>query len=237
MGEAATPFLCISLFSMFPLRPLEDELSAVTSEPKRSAQEPAFAVQASETQTVQKGTPSLLPSGPLALSHTPAESSDLFVGCSETQPKEAQSRKRKGIEAELQIEELESIMSEDMDCFDGELSSYQRQQEKPVARSLVKQKPGHHTVNSSSKRQRVHMEENGTSHQKPQGSPESKSSFQKNHSERSQQRFISIKTEQVTTTHEPSKPEISAASTSKNINPPEDDDGSLIEVRKDSLVL
>ncbi|XP_044065318.1 nibrin isoform X2 [Siniperca chuatsi] len=209
-------------------RPLEDELFAVMSEPKRPVLESSISIQA--------------PNTPAATSQTPLGSAaDLFVGQSEVQSdrvshavqEEPRSRKRKEMEAEIQMDELESIMSEDMDCFDEQPSDNQGQQAQLMMHSSAKQKQGLKTVEASSKKQRVHVEENGTN-KRPQVEKEAGS--HNNHSQKSEQHIVSIKTEQVhpfeyrTTYHEPSNPpEVSTASTSKNIEPFEDDEASFIE--------
>ncbi|XP_037641123.1 nibrin isoform X1 [Sebastes umbrosus] len=193
-------------------RPLEDELFAVTSEPKRPALESATSKETSS----RSGT---VPAATLG------SAADLFSGQSEAQSdrvshnvqEEPQSRKRKEMEAEISMDELESLMSEDMD-FDEQPSHSQGQQAQLVMRSSTEQKRGLNTVeaSSSNKRKRVHLEESG-----------------KNQTD---QRIVSIKTEQVhpsdyqTTNHESSKPpQVSSASTSSDIQPFDDDEASFIE--------
>ncbi|XP_045901976.1 nibrin [Micropterus dolomieu] len=199
-------------------RHLEDELFAVMSEPKRPVLESSLSVQA--------------PNTPAATSLTPLGSAaDLFVGRSEADrvshavQEEPQSRKRKEMEAEIQIDELESIMSEDMDCFD----------EQSITHSFAEQKQSLNTAESSSKRQRVHLEEKG-SNKRTQLGLERESGTHKGHSQKSEHHIVSVKTEQVhpfeyrTAYHESSKPpEASSASTSKNIDAFEDDEASFIE--------
>ncbi|XP_024123155.1 nibrin isoform X1 [Oryzias melastigma] len=124
-------------------RSLEDEPSAVTSEPKRAA---------TETSTAEQAQNASLPlRAPKALPQTPA--------LLDVHSKKPQSRKRK--ELEIELEELESIMSEDMDLFDGEISTSQDQQEEPKAKTSAKQKENLQDGNPSSKRQRIHLEKNG----------------------------------------------------------------------------
>lgn len=190
------------------------------SEPKRPVLESSLSVQA--------------PNTPAATSLTPMGSAaDLFVGRSEADrvshavQEEPQSRKRKEMEAEIQIDELESIMSEDMDCFD----------EQSITHSFAEQKQSLNTAESSSKRQRVHLEEKG-SNKRTQLGLERESGTHKGHSQKSEHHIVSVKTEQVhpfeyrTAYHESSKPpEASSASTSKNIDAFEDDEASFIEVR------
>ncbi|KAM9353959.1 nibrin [Symphorus nematophorus] len=224
-------------------RPLEDKHTAVMSEPKRPVLESSFSIQAPNTS---KETSSHSNRVPTATSQTPLGSADdLFVGRSEAQSdrvshavqEEPQSRKRKEMDAGIQLDELESIMSEDMDCFDEQPSVNQGQKPHPIVHTSTEKKQGLNAVeaSSSSKRQRVHLEENGTS-KRPRVGLDKQSDSHKNHSQQSEQRTISIKTEQVdpseyrTTSHESSKrPEVSSASTSKNTEPFEEDDASFIE--------
>lgn len=180
------------------------------------------------------------------MSQTPLGSAaDLFAGLSEARSEarseEPQSRKRKEMEDVIQMEELESIMSEDMDCFDEQPSINQGQQAKPE-HSSAKQKQVLNTAESSSKRQRVHLEKNGITNQRPQAGSEKESSLQKN-SQRSEQHAVRIKTEPAdpadcTTANRGSSKleEMSSASTSKDVIPFEEDDVSFIEVRKDDLL-
>ncbi|XP_072250380.1 nibrin [Leuresthes tenuis] len=220
-------------------RPLEDELSAVMSEPKRPAPESSIILQASNTLSTPRKMPALSPGGPPAVSQTPLESpADLFVRQSEALAEEPGSRKRKGMEEDIQIDDLESIMLEDMDCFDDKVSSNQGQEEQLIAHSLPKQKQGLRAVDasSSSKRQRIHQESNGRSNKVPQQGLGKESSFLKNLSEQSDPHTVSIKTEPphptdfMTTNQESRKPpEMSSASTSKDVRHFEDDEASFVE--------
>nr|XP_046255698.1 nibrin isoform X2 [Scatophagus argus] len=234
MSEQASPQKQSTLTSFFqPVnkkRPLEDALVAVMSKPKRPVLESSISVQAPNTS---------------ATSHTPLGSSaDLFGGRLEAQsdrvsyavPEVPQSRKRKDVEAETQRDELEFIMSEDMD-FDELPSDNQGQQAQPIMQTANKKKQGLSTAeaSSASKRPRFFLEEKGTN-KCPQEGQEKDSVSHKNVSQKSEQHIISIKTEQVhpseyrTTYQESSKPpEASSASTSKNIEPFEDNDPSFIE--------
>lgn len=217
-------------------RPLEDEdeLSAVMSEPKRPVLESPITARAPNISTTSEESASLPHRGFEAVSQTSLRSaSDLFVGRSEASSEEPRNRKRKEMEDVIQMEELESIMSEDMDCFDEKPSINQGQQAKLVPNS-AKQKQFLNTVESSSKRQRVHLEENGTANQRTQG-PEKESSLHKS-GKRSEQHGVCIKTEPIhptdymTTDQESTKPaELSSASKSKNVIPFEEDDVSFIE--------
>uniref|UniRef100_A0A3B4ZA70 Nibrin n=1 Tax=Stegastes partitus TaxID=144197 RepID=A0A3B4ZA70_9TELE len=203
-------------------RPLEDDfLSDVMSEPKRPVLEPPATFQKPNTATE-------IPSLPLrGVSETPPESeSDLFT----SRPDERQNRKRKEMEEEIQMEELESIMSEGMDCFDEQLSDDQ-------THSSAKQKQGLSTEEASSKRQRLQRKENETTkRQSGQVGLEKTSSL--HHNQGSEQHVVTVKTEPVdptdyrTTTEEFRKP-AEKPTARKNIKPFEDDD---VEVRKRDLL-
>ncbi|XP_068998908.1 nibrin isoform X1 [Embiotoca jacksoni] len=219
-------------------RPLEDELSAVMSEPKRPVREASVTKQAPNIPATSKEISSLSFRGPAAVSQTALGSAaDLFMGRSEAISEEQRSRKRKAMEEEIQVEELESIMSEDMDCFDEQLSS----DRKSKVHSSAKQKQDldAEETSSSSKRQRAG---NGVTKQRPQLGLKEEPSSHKNQSQQSELPVVSIKTEQVhptqymPTNHESSKPpEVSFASTSKTITPFEEDDASFIEVKTEVL--
>lgn len=200
------------------------------SEPKRPALESSVSTRAPNTSVMSKETPSR--SGRVSAA---ASASDLFGGQSEVRAvavkEEPRSRKRKEMEEEIQMDELESIMSEDMDCFDEQPSINEGKQAQPGGLDTVE-------ASSSSKRPRVHLEENGTNKRPQLGlETESVSSIHKKNSQKSEQRIVSIKTEPVdplecrTTFNESSKRrEVPSASTSTNIEPFEDD-ASFIEVR------
>ncbi|XP_070768184.1 nibrin [Enoplosus armatus] len=223
-------------------RPLEDELFAIMSEPKRPVLESSISIQAPDTSVMSKATYSRSDRVPAATSQTDplGSAADLFVGRSEAQSdrvsrsvqEEPRSRKRKEMDAEIQLAELESIMSEDMDCFDEQPSDNQGQQAQLIMHSSTEKKQGLNTVEASSKRQRVHLEENVTN-KRPQVGLKEES--HKKHSQKSEQHIVSIKTEQVdpleyrTTDHESRRPPEVSASTSKNIEPFEDDEVSFIE--------
>ncbi|XP_056237027.1 nibrin [Seriola aureovittata] len=228
-------------------RPLDDEFSTTMSEPKRPVLASSISrIQSPGTSVASKETYSRSNRLAAATSQTPAGSGvDLFTGRSEaplhgvshTVQEEPQSRKRKEMEEEIQLAELESIMSEDMDFFDEQPSSKQGKQVQ-LTKSSTEQKQGLNTVepSSSSKRQRLHVEDRETNQRLLVGL-EKETGSQKNNGQKSEQHIISIKTEQLdpseymTTNHESSKPpHMSSASTSKkNILPFEDDDASFIE--------
>ncbi|KAL6109517.1 nbn [Pungitius sinensis] len=220
-------------------RPLEEGLSSITSEPKRSAPESAVRTQTPNTLAKSKETSSRSDKGPAARPQTPLRpAAALFAGRSEapsdrvSAQEEPRSRKRKEMEEEIQMQELESLMSEDLeslmseDFFDEQPTVNQGQQAPPTTPSSTEQKQRLATVEapSSSKRQRVHLEENVTS-QRPQEKKQ-----------RSDQDVFTIKTEQVhpleyeTNMKSSTRPEVSSASTSKDVPPFEDDDDeSFIE--------
>lgn len=214
-------------------RHLEDEPSAVTSDPKRPALESSVTARAPHTSATSEEIPSHR--GRATVSQTPLGSgADLFTGRSEARSEEPRSRKRKEMEDVIQMEELESIMSEDMDCFDEQPSINKGQQAKHE-HSSAKQKQVLNSAEFSSKRQRVHLEKNGITNQRPQAGAEKESSLEKN-SQRSEQHAVRIKTEPAdpadytTANHGSSKPEeMSSASTSKDVIPFEEDDVSFIE--------
>ncbi|XP_053182770.1 nibrin [Scomber japonicus] len=225
-------------------RPLEDELSAVMSEPKRPVLESSFSIQASDTSVTSKEMPACSDRVPATTSQTPLGSAaDLFTGRSEAPSdrvshaakKESVSKKRKGMEEEIQIDELESIMSEDMDWFDDKPSGNQS----PQARmhSSTEKKQALTTVEAlpSSKRQRVQQEESGVTNQRLQVGLKKESGTNKGQSQQTEQHIVSIKTEPLypsenrTTNHESSKsPEVSSASKNQNLKPFEEDE-SFIE--------
>ncbi|XP_070691325.1 nibrin isoform X2 [Pempheris klunzingeri] len=210
----------------------EDELSTVMSEPKR----PNTSVTSQELYSRSDRVPAA----------TLRTSAELFVEQSEAQSEmvshaaqnEPQGRKRKEMEMEMEmgVDELEAFMSVDMDCFDERPSGNQSQKGHLTKPCSTEQKQGLNTVqtSSSSKRQRVCLEENGTD-QKTQESMQKEPVSQKD-LKKSEHLLVSIKTEQVhpseyrSTCNESSKPpEVSPAITSKNIQPFEDDEVSFIE--------
>lgn len=220
------------------------------SEPKRPLLESSISVQAPDTLVSSKETYSRSDRAPAVTLQTPLGSgADLFTGrtdrVSHTAQEEPRSRKRKEMEAEIQIDELMSIMSEDMDCFDEQPSNNKGQQAQLTVQSSAEQKQRLNTAEASSlsKKQRVNREENETN-RRPQVSLEKDSSSSKDQRQNSEQHIISIKKEQVhpseyrTTNYEFSKPpERSSASKSKELEPFEDDDdASFIEVSKEDLI-
>lgn len=220
----------------------DDDSSAVLSESKRPVLESPGSMQPPNTSVTFKEAQRITTATSAASQWSEV---DLFVGHSEPQSgtvssavqEEPQSRKRKGMEEEMQMDELESLMSEDI--FDEEPADKSHQLQ-PVTLSLTERKQASQFVadSSASKRQRVHLEENGSS-RTPQGCSTNDSVSQKNNSKENRQHIVSIKTEpglssESRTVHQEfSKPfRASSANTGQNIIPFEDnDDASLIEVR------
>ncbi|XP_075868539.1 nibrin [Nelusetta ayraudi] len=210
-------------------RPLEDDSSAVASESKRPVLESSGGMRAPDTSVTSRGAQRL----PVVTSAASQESAaDLFVRESAPRPgasskkaqEEPRSRKRKEMDEEIDIDELESLMSEDF--FDeAPAEKGQPAQAAATAFSLTekKQAPLFVGESSSSKKQRVHLEEPG--------------SGATNSSRENKQPLVSIKTEPVRSPEsralqlESSKPlRVETANSSLNILPFEDnDDGSLIE--------
>ncbi|XP_067365098.1 nibrin isoform X2 [Channa argus] len=227
-------------------RPLEDECSR-GSKPKRPVMESSIHMQAPNTSITSKETYAHSDKVPaLTLQTSVGSEIDQFTGRSEvlspkvshTGHKDPQNRKRKEMEAEIQMDELISIMSEDMDCFDEQPLYNQGHQAQPVVQSSVKQKQGLNTTEVSflCKRQKVNREENGTNQRPQQMGWEKNLGSNKEQRQRSEQHIISIKTEEVhaseykKTNHESSNPpESSFASTSKDLQPFDDNDVSFVE--------
>ncbi|XP_054638188.1 nibrin [Dunckerocampus dactyliophorus] len=140
-------------------RPLDEELSAVTSAPKRPVPESNI-----NTTFVSEDTPSCSNKAPAASSQNPmCSDDDFFVGRSASSSERAShtSRKRKEMEEEIDVAELEFIMSEEMDSFDESLSVSQA----PQARIHTVDRPSE-TVKASNKKQRVALEDDDASSQR-----------------------------------------------------------------------
>lgn len=216
--------LCFVLSS----RPLEDEPSAVMSQPKRPVSEQFNSMQAPNTSATSKET------GRVAAATPSGSASGLYVGHSAAQAARASgtvqqepwSRKRKEMEAEIRMDELESIMSEDMDCFD-EPPSDEGQQAQPTKQSSAEKNLA--DIVPVSKKQRVTLEENGTS-KRPQGGLGKETASVKS-SHIAEQHIVSVKTEQVhPSEHGSSKPP-EASWDADHMNPLEKDEASFVEVR------
>uniref|UniRef100_G3PF45 Nibrin n=1 Tax=Gasterosteus aculeatus TaxID=69293 RepID=G3PF45_GASAC len=194
---------------------------------KKSMQTPNASAKSKETSSrsvrapVAKSQAALRPAANL-LAGRPEAQSDRAA------QEEPRSRKRKEMEEEIEMDELESLMSEDF--FDDQPTVNQGRQAPPTTLGSTepKQRLDSEEASSSSKRQRVHLEENVKS-QRPQVG------LEKNKEQRSDQDVFTIKTEQVhpleyeTDVKSSVRPEVSSASTSKDLLPFEDDDESFIE--------
>ncbi|XP_057691037.1 nibrin [Corythoichthys intestinalis] len=97
-------------------RPLEDVFSAVMSEAKRPVHE-SDTIQAAVIPVASEDSPSCSDKAPSQL--LVDSENDLFFGQASSSNV---SRKRKDVEKEIDLDELESIMSEEMDCMDEPFS-------------------------------------------------------------------------------------------------------------------
>lgn len=215
---------------------MEDDSSAVTSQSKRPVLESSRGTEAPDTSFTWRGAQRL----PAVTSPASQDSAaDLFVRESAPRPgavwKEAEeepgSRKRKEMDEDIDMEELESLMSEDIyDDALEEKGQPSQAAEAAAAFSLTekKQAPLFVGESSASKRQRVHLEEPGSA---AKDSNPSANGVREN-----EQPQVSIKTEPVRSPEirEPQRDSgkaLRTASSRPNISPKEDsDDGSLIEV-------
>ncbi|XP_029361110.1 nibrin [Echeneis naucrates] len=223
-------------------RPLDDEPSTFMSEPKRPVLDSSISkIQAPTTSVTSKETYSH--SDRISAAETPGGSGiDLFTGqpeapahrISNTVQEKPLGKKRKEMEEEIQLEELESIMSEDMDLFEEQPSGNQGQQATLTKQSSTEQKKKINTAeaSSSNKRQRLSVE-NSETNPRPLDGLGRESRSHKNQSQTSEYN-ISIKTEQVhpseysRTKHESSTPN-GTPSANEHIPPFEDDEASFIE--------
>ncbi|RVE62696.1 hypothetical protein OJAV_G00159490 [Oryzias javanicus] len=186
-------------------RPLENEPSAVTPEPKRAATETSTI-----TQVQNASLPLRVPKAP---SQTPA-----LLDVRSEKPK---SRKRK--EMEIELEELESIMSEDMDLFDDGISTSQDQQEEPKVpkpQTSAKQKQDLQDVDPSSKRQRIHKE------QKRMNSPDI---YSEQNDVSKTSRFLQLPDFPTESQESEKPPETSQSSTTEEMKQLEEGEGSFVE--------
>lgn len=170
------PFVCL-------IRPLQDEL--FMSDPKRAALDSPVSVRSPNASDSRKANLD--------------SAADLFPGQSEggrggfSLPVQAEQnhRKRKGMEEEnIAMDELESIMSLDMDYFD-ELPADGNQQDQTLTLSSREKKRGGDTVEapSASKRQRLHPEGGADRRQQCDAQDESNGG-------KPEQPAVSIKTEE-----------------------------------------
>ncbi|XP_074538980.1 nibrin [Halichoeres trimaculatus] len=216
-------------------RPLEDELSTVMSEPKRPILDSSTRLQKPQSSKEAHSGSERVPAAA-----SPESAADLFVGLPQAESdrvshciqEKQRSTKRKEMEADISMEELESIMSEDMDCFDEQPSVSEGHQSMRL--SSVKQKQNLNTVeaSSASKRQRIHVEGHGADKRSQKGlEKEPGSQFIQN--KITDKDKVHIKTEWVNppehrssyneTIKPPEVPQTRKASTSKELQPFEDD--------------
>lgn len=183
------------------------------SEPKRAMQESSINVPFLSTSDT--------PKAPLD------SAADLFPGhwdrASLSVQEEPKNRKRKEMEENIEMDELESIMSVDMDFFD-ELPAAKSPQAQTLTQSSHEKKANIDAVEtaSASKRQRLHFEEDGKDRRQQHDVKE-------NNREKPEQRIVSIKTEEPhpvahSPTYEESskRPEMSASTQRTNIKAFED---------------
>ncbi|XP_019747741.1 nibrin isoform X2 [Hippocampus comes] len=132
-------------------RPLDEEFSTVTSEPKRPVLESDIISQVADSPVAPEHALSCSVRTPAASSQMPVDSESNPFG----NPPAAlshTSRKRKEMEEEIDQFELESIMSEEMDCMDESFSV----SESPQAGNHRSEQTSK-TVEALSKKQRVEV--------------------------------------------------------------------------------
>lgn len=170
------PFVCL-------IRPLQDEL--FMSDPKRAALDSPVSVRSPNASDSRKAN---LDS---AADLFPRQSEGGRDSFSLSVQAEQNNGKRKGMEEEnIEMDELESIMSLDMDYFD-ELPANENQQDQTLMQSSREKKRSGDTVEapSASKRQRLHFEDGTDRRRQCDAQKES-------NSEKPEQPAVSIKTEE-----------------------------------------
>lgn len=138
-----------SFFQPIKKRQLEDDISPETSQPKRCATSINSQPPKNDKETHSE--------------RGPTEASQSSRGAPDTQNK-AQGQKRKEMEEEIELDELESLMSEDMDCFDEPLSRSQSQAKLNVS----DQQTTVCKTETSSKRRRLQAEQDEGNRRKNQ---------------------------------------------------------------------
>lgn len=213
-------------------RPLEDDLSTVMSEPKRPLLDSSTRL-----QKPHSSKEAYLGSEKVPATASSESAADLFVRLPQAESdrvsiqEKQRSKKRKEMEADISMEELESIMSEDMDFFDDQPTVNQGHESLGLGSAKQKQNLNSMEASSLNKRQRIHVEKNGTEKSLQKGL-KNESSPQLIHNETTEKDKIHIKTEQVDPSEHRSsyietiKPtEVpQTASTSKETLPFEDDE-------------
>ncbi|XP_034030703.1 nibrin [Thalassophryne amazonica] len=215
-------------------RSLEDELAAVTSEPKRGLLASSIAKQSTKSSATFDEAPSQPSTVPATTSQNPLGSgADLFMRKSDSVSKEeSRGKKRKQVEAEITMKELESIMSEDMDCFDEQMPDSQHVN--TPAHGSTNQTRTLNTEDSTSvsKRQRVFLQENVKTNQKSSGDLEENANSSTHHSHK----FEARPTDQKVPNHESRKAldDVPAANTHQEMQICKEDEAPFI---KDSELL
>lgn len=214
---------CLSCFfpSVLFARPLLDE--PFMSEPKRAPLDSSFSFQPQEASDTRK------PPLDSAADLFPEQSAGQRDRISLSVQEEPNKRKREEEEENIEMDELESIMSVDMD-FDDELPAVNSQQSQPLMQSSHEKSCGVDAegASSASKRQRLYFEGDGTDRRRQHDVKN------ENKSETPERHKGPLKTEasppleHSSTPQEPSKrPQSSSSSTHTNTKAFED-----IEVRR-----
>ncbi|XP_077454469.1 nibrin [Stigmatopora argus] len=156
-------------------RPLDEEFSAVISEPKRPVHE-SNIVQVPVIPATSEDSTSCSDKAPVAPSQTSLDFENDLFGASSNR-----SRKRKEIEEEMDMVELESIMSQQMDCIDESFSigestqarnNRTRQIEKTAIAASKKQRVDHEDNDADSRGSPMRLEEELVPHQRYQAEQE-----------------------------------------------------------------
>ncbi|XP_077577688.1 nibrin [Stigmatopora nigra] len=156
-------------------RPLDEEFSAVISEPKRSVHE-SDIVQVPVIPAASEDSTTCSDKAPASPSQTSFDFENDLFGASSNR-----SRKRKEIEEEIDMVDLESIMSEEMDCIDesfsvGESSQARNNRTRQIEQTAIvaskKQKVEHEDDDSHSRGSPMRLVEELVPHQRYQADQE-----------------------------------------------------------------
>lgn len=147
--------LCCFCPSVLFARPLLDE--PFVSEPKRATLDSSISFQPQEASHTRK--PPLDPAADLFPQQSAGQGDRISLSVQE----EPNKRKREEEEENIEMDELESIMSVDMD-FDDEFPAGQSQEAQPLMQSSHEKTRGVDAdgASSASKRQRLYIEGDGT---------------------------------------------------------------------------
>lgn len=206
----------VPLFCFCLVRPLLDEPSV--SDPKRAALESPVAVPSLNVSDPQKA-----PLGSAAHLR-PGQSEGRRDSFSLSAQAELNNRKRKEMEEDMEMEELESIMSLDMDVFD-ELPAVESQHAQTSTRSSHEERGIVATAeaSSASKRPRLYFEDGPDRRQRCDVRRE-------NHSEKPERPAVSVRTEEPLSLSERSstrgesskRPQMSSSATHSDVKACED---------------